>query len=72
MVQELTPNEMLLANVNHLQFLESYSNNPIYSINGVDVIKALGYEMIQIMNHIWLKDKLAAIQLTNTVKSVSP
>lgn len=46
--------ELEKANKEHLEFLELQD----FEILGVDIFKVFAYEIIQIMNHIWLRERL--------------
>jgi hypothetical protein len=49
---------MLAANINHLGWLETYSAQPELQIAGIDLLKCFTYDLVQVLNHAWLKEQL--------------
>jgi hypothetical protein len=62
-----TPNELLEANINHLRFLESYTLDGKFDVLGVDILRALNYELIQLLNHVWLSERLTRASLAEPI-----
>ena len=53
----ITPQQLQEANQQHLQWLEAW-DQPDALVDGVPVLRAFTYEIIQIFNHIWLRATL--------------
>ena len=49
---------MLAANIQHLGWLETYSAQPEFQIAGIDLLKCFTYDLVQVLNHAWLKEQL--------------
>ena len=58
-----TPEELALVNFAHLQFIEH--NTAEITIGGVDILKASAYDLIQLLNHQYLKALPPAIEAVN-------
>jgi hypothetical protein len=46
------------AQVMHVQYLESWPINQPLTVAGVNVVQVLNYEMIQILNHLFMYEYL--------------
>lgn len=53
-MNDIMKEELEEANKKHIEFLESQD----FEILGINVFKAFAYELVQVLNHEWLKERL--------------
>ena len=58
--QEKLTQDMALAQVEHLKWLETYSEGqPSLLVAGINILPIFNYELIQFLNHAYLEERLA-------------
>ena len=58
---EPTRAELESVNLQNLQWLESYTQDrPNLWVTGVDLVKCFTYDLLQLCNHVFLRERLAA------------